>query len=46
MTWSTIPLKDLYLFKIVELKKFFKRKLITDLAILNKWESFSTMVDK
>ena len=46
MTWSTIPLKDSYLFKIAELEFFFKQKLITDLAILNKWESFSGMVDK
>ena len=34
------------MFKITELEKFFKQNLITDLAILNKWESFSKMVDK
>ena len=36
MTWSTILLKDSHLFKIAELEKFFKQKLITDLVILNK----------
>ena len=46
MTWSTIPLKDSHLFKIAELKKNFKQKLITDSIILNKWESFSRMMDK
>ena len=45
MTWSTITLKNSHLFKIVEFKKK-KQKLITDLAILNKWEFFSGMVDK
>ena len=45
MTWSTITLKNSHLFKIVEFKKR-KQKLITDLAILNKWEFFSGMVDK
>ena len=45
MTWSTITLKNSHLFKIAELKKK-KKKLITDLAILNKWEFFSGMVDK
>ena len=44
--WSTIPLKDLHMFKIAELEIFFKQKMIIDLAILNKWESFSRMVDK
>ena len=47
MTWSIIPLKDSHLFKIAELFFFFfKQKLITDSAILNKWEFFSKMVDK
>ena len=46
MTWFIILLKDFYLFKIVELKFFLKQKLITDSAILNKWESFSRIVDK
>ena len=46
MTWSTITLKNSHLFKIVEFKKKKKQKLITDLAILNKWEVFSGMVDK
>ena len=45
--WSTIPLKNSYLLKIAELEFFFfKQKLITDSAILNKWKSFSGMVDK
>ena len=46
MSWSTILLKESHPFKIVELKKKFKQKLITDSAILNKWESFSGTVDK
>ena len=41
----TIPLKDSHLFKIAELEFFLKHKLITDSAILNRWESFSGMVD-
>ena len=44
--WIIILLKDVYLFKIVELEIFLKQKLITDSAILNKWEFFSRMVDK
>ena len=44
--WSTIPLKNSHLFKIAELEIFFKQNLITDSAILNKWESLSGMVDK
>ena len=44
--WSTISLKDFHLFKIVSYKKIFKQKLITDLAILNKWKFFNGMVDK
>ena len=45
--WTTIPLKDSHLFKIVELKIFFlNKKLITDSIILNKWKSFSGMMDK
>ena len=46
VTWSIILLKDSHLFKIVELKKNFKQKLITDSTILNKWEFFSRIVDK
>ena len=46
MTWSTIPLKNSHLFKIAELNIFFKRKLITGSAILNKQKTFSRMVDK
>ena len=46
MAWSTIPPKNSHLFKIAELNFFLKQKVITDLAILNKWESFSGMVDK
>ena len=34
------------MFKIAELEIFFKQKLITDSAILNKWFSFSGTVDK
>ena len=34
------------MFKIAELENFFKQKLITDSAILNKWFSFSGTVDK
>ena len=35
--WFTIPLKNSYLFKIAELEFFFfKQKLITNKAILNK----------
>ena len=41
----TIPLKDYHLFKIAELEFVFKHKLVTDSAILNRWESFSGMVD-
>ena len=44
--WSTISLKEFYLFKIAKLEIFFKQKLITNSAILNKWESISGMVDK
>ena len=33
---STVPLKDFYLFKIVELNFFLKQKLITDSIILSK----------
>ena len=47
--WSTILLKDSHLFKIVELIFFLKKKkqkLIINSVILNKWESFSGMVDK
>ena len=36
MTWFTIPLKDSYLFKMTELKIFFKQKLFTESIILNK----------
>ena len=46
MSCSTILLKKSYSFKIVELKKILSKKLITDSAILNKWELFSEMVDK
>ena len=42
----TILLKNYYLLKIVELEIFLKQKLITNSTILNKWESFSKMVDK
>ena len=42
---STIPLKDSYLFKIVELVISFCLKKISNLAILNMWKSFSEMVD-
>ena len=35
--WFTILLKNLYLFKIIELIFFKKQKLITDSIILNKW---------
>ena len=44
--WSTIPLKNFHLFKIVHYNFFFKQKLIIDSAILNKWKFFSGMVDK
>ena len=44
--WCVIPLKDFHLFKGAKLEKKFKQKLITDSAILNKWESISRMVDK
>ena len=43
---STILLKKIYLFKIVELKNLFKQKLIIDLVILNKWDFFSGIIDK
>ena len=46
MTWSTILLKNSHLFKTAELEIFFKQKLIIELTILNKWESFSEMVDR
>ena len=46
VTWSIIPLKDSHLFKTAELEKNFKQKLITNSVILNKWESFSGIVDK
>ena len=51
MIWSIISLKDFqgfHLFKIAKLEFlfFFKQKLITNSAILNKWKSFSEMVDK
>ena len=46
MTWSTILLKDSHLIKITKSETFFKQKLITDSTILNKWKSFSRMVDK
>ena len=42
---STILLKNSYLFKIAKLVISFCIKKISDLAILNKWESFSGMVD-
>ena len=42
---STIPLKNLYLFKIAESVISFCIKKISDLVILNKWKSFSGMVD-
>ena len=44
--WSIISLKDSHLFKIAELENFLKQKLITDSAILNKWESFNGMINK
>ena len=44
--WSIISLKDSHLFKIAELENFLKQKLITDSAILNKWESFNGMMNK
>ena len=34
------------MFKIAKLEKIFKQKLITDSVILNKWFSFSGIVDK
>ena len=42
---STIPLKDSYLFKIVESVISFCLKKFSNSAILNRWESFSGMVD-
>ena len=42
---STIPLKGFYLFKIVESVISFCFKKIYNLTILNKWKSFSGMVD-
>ena len=44
--WFSIPLKDLYIFKITELKNSFKLKLIIDSVILNKYETFSETVNK
>ena len=44
--WSTILLKGSHLIKIAESETFFKQKLITDSTILNKWKSFSGMMDK
>ena len=41
----TIPLKDSHLFKIAESVISFCLKKNYDLAILNRWESFSGMVD-
>ena len=38
--------KRLILSKIAEIEIFFKQKLITDLTILNKWKSFSEIIDK
>ena len=46
VTWSIIPLKDSHLFKIIASENFFRQKLIINLAILNKWEIFSGIVDK
>ena len=46
MTWSTTRLKDSHLFKITKIIFFLKQKMITVSAILNKWESFSRIVDK
>ena len=34
------------MFKFAELKKNLKQKLVTDSAILNKWESFGEIIDK
>ena len=42
---STIPLKNSHLFKITESVISFCLKKISNSAILNKWESFSRMVD-
>ena len=42
---STIPLKDSHLFKIVESVISFYFKKFYNSIILNKWESFSGMVD-
>ena len=42
---STIPLKNLHLFKITESIISLCFKNFSDLAILNMWESFSEMVD-
>ena len=44
--WFIILLKNFHQFKIVELENFFKQKLITDSVILNKWKSFSGIVNK
>ena len=46
VSWSIILIKDSHLFKLVELEFFFKQKLIIASAILNKWESFSGMMNK
>jgi len=43
---SIIPLKNYYLFKIVELEKIFKQKLTIDSAILNQRKFFNKMVGK
>ena len=42
---STIPLKDSYLFKMAESVISFCLKIFSNSAILNRWESFSRMVD-
>ena len=43
---SIILLENFYLFKIIELEKKIKQKITTDLAVLNKLEFFSRMIDK
>ena len=43
---SSFHQKTLTCFKLPSQKIFLKRKLITNLAILNKWNFFSGMVDK
>ena len=42
---STIPLKDSYLFKIAKSVISFCFKKISNLAILNRWEFLTEMVD-